>query len=70
MKKIYKTPHLEIFAIVNAEQLCKGGGLVGFSATNESNGKKDSQGPADSGEDPEWGTAGAKHFNCWEDWNE
>ena len=38
MKKIYMTPHLEILAVVNSEQLCDGGGLYGWSATNESDG--------------------------------
>lgn len=70
MKKIYITPHLEILAVVNAEQLCDGGGLTGWSASNESDGTLDGKGGTDGGEDPEWGTAGAKHFDSWSTWDD
>lgn len=70
MKKIYMTPHLEILAVVNSEQLCDGGGLYGWSATNESDGSSDGGGSSDNDGDPEWGTAGAKHFDCWNSWDD
>ena len=51
-------------------KLCDGGGLYGWSATNESDGSSDGGGSSDNDGDPEWGTAGAKHFDCWNSWDD
>lgn len=64
------TPHVDMLAVVNAELLCDGGGLAGWSASKESDGTPDSSGSTGGSEDPEWGTAGAKHFDCWSTWDD
>lgn len=68
MKKQYMTPETEVVRIQNLDTLC--GGLNGWSANNESDGSQDSSGGIDTGEDPDWGVAGAKPSNAWSSFDE
>lgn len=69
MKKIYISPKVEIHSIGNKDNLCEGG-LVGWSCINESDGSGAGGGNTEEGDAPEFGTAGAKKFDCWSTWDD